>query len=260
MFISVVLVILFSSCGSKRAMLTYFCNIDEIALDSLPNSMVRIEPHDELVITVNSTVPSVTAEYNLPLINPAAKGVTYDDGLYRIQTYTVNSSGDIVFPMIGVIHVEGMTTEELRDFLIKKIEDYVKSPYVKVDLLSYQVNVLGEVKNPGRVTTNRQRFSILEAISKAGDLTQYGRRDNILLIREMPDGERIKVRLDLNDAESLNSPYFYLKQNDYIYVEPSDIRKENAEYDSNRTFQLSVASTVVTTLSVIATLIVALAK
>lgn len=111
---------------------------------------------------------------------------------------------------------------------------------------------------PGRIPVTTDRYSLLDALTAAGDLTPYGKRDNVLLIRE-ENGVRKSVRLNLNDAATLQSPYFFLKQNDYIYVEPTDVRRHNAEYNQNNAFKLSVVSTIVSGCSVVASLIIALA-
>ena len=123
--------------------------------------------------------------------------------------------------------------------------------------MNFRVNVLGEVKNPGQIVVTTERFSIFDALATVGDLTEYGRRENVTLIREV-DGVRTYHRINLNDANVVNSPYFYLQQNDVIYVEPNKVRKDNSKYNQNNSFRIQVVSTVVSLASVISSLLIAL--
>ncbi|MCC8118846.1 MAG: polysaccharide biosynthesis/export family protein [Bacteroidales bacterium] len=253
------IVLLMASCTTQRAPLTYFENIDTTA-KAIPagDYMVKIQPSDELFITVTSETPEATAIYNLPSQNPATSANLISNTQPRQQTYIVDSKGDINFPQLGEIHVAGMNVEQLRDYLTERISKDVINPVVNVQLVNFVVNVAGEVKNPMRVSINTPRFSVLDAITAAGDLTPYGMRENVLLIRE-ENGERTFTRIDLNDAALLSSPYYYVKQNDYIYVEPSPVRKDNADYNTNNSYKLSIVSTIVSACSVIASLVIALA-
>lgn len=248
------------SCSTSRSSLTYFEDIKTQTDGTLPAPStyeIRIVPDDELLITVTSLIPEVTAEYNLPLSNPAKNGSLLEVTQPKQQTYLVDKAGDINFPRLGVIHVAGMTTSELQNLIAKKISVDVEDPIVKVALVNFRVNVLGEVRNPGTIEVNRERFSILDALGAAGDLTEYAERNNILLIREV-DGKKEFHRLNLNDAELLSSPYYYLQQNDAIYVEPNKIRKDNSKYNQNNAFKLSMASAIISASSVIASLVIAL--
>ena len=174
-----------------------------------------------------------------------------------MNQYVINESGEINVPTIGKVKVAGMTTTQLEDFLRGEVAKNVSDPIVKVQLTSFRVNVLGEVRNPGAKTAKTERYTILDAIADAGDLTLYGMRNNVMLIRE-EDGERRFHTIDLTDANLLNSPYFYLKQNDVIYVEPDKVRVINSEYNQNNSYKLSIASAVISAASVIASLVIAL--
>ena len=173
------------------------------------------------------------------------------------QTYVVDSKGDINFPELGKIHVAGMDVEQLQAELTNRISRDVNDPLVRVELVNFNVNVAGEVAKPGTVAVKRNRFSILDALSAAGDLTPYGERSNVLIIRE-ENGERKYAHVDLNSSALLTSPYYYVKQNDYIYVEPNNVRQSNSKYNQDNAFKLSVVSTVVSAASVIASLVIAL--
>ena len=250
--------ILMSACSTSRSSLTYFEDIDSrIAQFDTDTADLVIAPHDELMISVTSFVPEATAQYNLPPTNLSTSENTQISTTYAISTYIVNTQGYIDIPSIGPLKVEGLTTSQLTDSLISIISRTVVDPNVRVQLVNFSVNVIGEVKNPGRFKVNNQRISILDAIAMAGDLTEYGKRDGILLIRES-DGKRTVHKLNLNSADILDSPYFYLRQNDVVYIEPNKIRKDNSKYNQNNAYKLSVTSTVVSAVSVIASLVIAL--
>ena len=254
--------LLLSSCGSKqKTTLTYFTNRDSIALPSIPteNYMVKIEPGDELFITITSLIPDATAPYNLPLSNPGMLGSLEMSTQPKIATYIVNEQGNITLPVIGTLHVTGMDTPQLAALIQKEVEKDVADALVKVELVNFRINVLGEVARPGSQKITRERFSILDAIADAGDLTPYGERSNVLLIRE-ENGKRTYHTINLNDVATLASPYFYLQQNDVVYVEPNNIRKENAKYNQYSSYKISVISTVVSAVSVIASLVIALTR
>lgn len=247
-----------TSCSSSKGKLTYFKDIDTFeSFVPLGEYSVKIEPTDELFISVTSSSPEATALYNLPVANYATKnnlGATLQPSQ---QTYIVDSKGDIIFPLLGTLHVAGLTTEQLREELTQIISKDVKDPIVRVELHNFRVNVMGEVNSPGPKSGRTPRYSVLDALADAGDLTIYGKRDNVLVIRE-ENGQRHIERIDLTSAEALNSPYFFLKQNDYVYVEPNEIRTDNSKYNQNNAFKLSIISTVVSAASVIASLVIAL--
>lgn len=253
--------LLLSACSTTDK-ITYFQDID-----TLPDSVVAklqtnntiLEPKDEMTIVVNAENQASVAGFNKPLIitqNPTQQLVNTTSAM---QAYTVDENGDIDFPTLGKIHVAGMNKESLEGYLKGRIEAYVKNPIVTVSLLSYNVSVLGEVTNPGVTEQNNKHATLLDAIAKAGDISIYGDRTNVLLIRE-ENGLRTKHRLDLTKAETLASPYFYLRQNDVIYVAPNHARKASSNYNSMKQQNLSMISTIVSVVSVLATLAVAIWK
>lgn len=253
------IVLLLSSCSSSKTVLPYFTDISTVTESQIDTGeyLPEIKPDDELLITIMSSVPEATAHYNLPLSNPATRDEMLGYSSPQQQTYIVSSKGDITMPVLGEMHVAGMTTEQLKDKISDLVRKDVSDAVVRVQLVNFQVIVAGEVARPTRLRVNRERFSILDAISEAGDLTPYGERSNILLVRE-ENGKRVFHQLNLNSAELFNSPYFYLQQNDYVYVQPNSIRQSNAKYNQDNAFKLQVISTVVSATSVIASLVIAL--
>lgn len=255
--------ILATGCSSNRA-LSYFDNIEEYnagTMGELPEYWLRIEPDDELIITVNSVNPSATAAFNLPMANPAVNSAGTGATTPSQQTFLVNALGDINFPVLGKIHVKGMTTVELTEYLTERIAETVVDPVVRVSLVNFSVSVIGEVASPRVVTSGHgsQRLSVFDALAAAGDLSDYGKRENVMVIREI-DGKKVYQRLNLKDASIVESPFFYLRQNDVVYVEPNSIRQANSKYNSNNAFKLTVISSVISAVSVITSMIIALTR
>lgn len=264
-------VLALASCSTSKSTLPYFADIDALAVPEVEagDYLTEIKPDDELLITVNTYDPVASAPFNIPVINPgnvSAAGVSINSQMplpmmstgTQMQTYMVDSEGYINFPVLGRIHVAGMNVEQLQKQLTERVSQYVEDPLVTVRIANFDIVVAGEVLSPRKIRVNRNRYSILDALSDAGDLTPYGERSNVLLVRER-DGKREFHRLDLGSADLLSSPYFYLEQNDYIYVEPNKVRQDNSKYNQNNAFKLSVISTIVSASSVVASLVIALA-
>jgi polysaccharide export outer membrane protein len=189
-------------------------------------SEVRFQPDDILSITVNSVGDQkIVIDYNLP-IQPSAtsfegEGDYVDQGVGR-QTYLVTKNGEIDFPTLGKIKVAGYTQEELRVHIKTLLGELVKGdPIVTVRLMNFKIMVTGEVNRPGQYTINKKQFDLFEALTLAGDLTIFGKRDYVWIRRQMPDGSFKHVKLDISRADVTTSPYFYLRQNDIVYVEPN---------------------------------------
>lgn len=250
-----------TSCHTSKENLTYFANLSpEQTSGTIEGGSyeITIIPDDELVITVTSLTPDATAPYNAPLAAISNRAEKQEATRQQtLQTYIVDQNGYISMPIIGKIKAAGLTTNQLCKQITDKVAQNVIDPYVRVQLLNYRVNVLGEVKSPGAIKVVKERYSILDALAEAGDLTPYGRRENVLLIRE-ENGQRVYHRLNLNDAATLSSPYFYLRQNDVVYVEPNNVLKSNSRYSQDNGYKLSVISTIVSAASVIASLAIAI--
>lgn len=262
--ILIALLALLALCGcstSKQAepSLSYFPNLGQegTLADDKSDYSIHIEPDDELIISVTSAVPEATAMFNVPNANPATRGTTETQGNGRLLTYVVDHEGNINFPVLGVLHVKDMTTSQVEKLIRDKVAEKVKDPYVRVQLTGYGVNVMGEVNAPRRVYIDKEKISLLEVLALAGDLTQYARRDNVLVIRTV-DGKRTYHRLNLQDSSIFSSPYFYMQQDDVVYVEPNKIKIDNSKYNQFNAYKLSTVSTIVSMASVIASLVIAL--
>ena len=251
-----------ASCGSTKEVptLAYFQNLKD-SVGKLPDNVshykIKIQPDDELIITITSTLPEATAMYNLPLGNPSLKGNINATQSPRIQTHIVDRNGMIQLPVLGEIQAAGLSTKELEAVIKNRVSEHVKDPFVRVEMINFTVNVMGEVRAPQRIVVGKERFSVLDALAAAGDLTEYGKPDNVLVIRT-ENGKSTYHRLNLTDGSIYASPYFYLQQNDVVYVEPNDIKIDNSKYNQFSAFKLSQLSTIVSLASVIASLVIAL--
>ena len=252
------IVIMMGSCGSSKQ-IAYFQNIDTLSLAASKGLYdAKIMPKDELTITVLTTNPEVSAPFNLTVNSKVGSSGQMSSGGGSLQGYLVDNDGDINFPVVGKLHVAGMTKTECEDMIKEKITPYLaktENPIVTVRTSSYRVTVIGEVGNPkvGPVTTGQ--MSIIEALAQAGDLSIYGKRDNVLLIREDATGEKHSYRLNLNDANLFNSPYYYLQQNDIVYVEPNKVKAKNSTIGSSTTLWFSFVGIVTSVASLVLSVI-----
>lgn len=225
-------------------------------------SMIRIRPGDQLSIVVSSRNPELSAIFNLAVPYRYVGGTSFAPGGTNSQTayFTVASDGTIDYPVFGAIQVSGMTRQELSKTIKDRIiyEDYIKDPIVTVDYANLTISVLGEVTNPGKYSISKDRITILEAISMSRDLTINGNRQDVLVLREYPDGSTQSYRVDLTQSGIMQSPVYYLQQNDVVYVSPNDQRRRQSRATGNTimtpTFWLSITSTLCTVTTLIYTL------
>ena len=258
------------ACSASKTVLPYFTDLTEDGSVAAGDYTLKIVPDDELLINVSAADPEAIEDYTVPYQHPRVRDFNSVATMQQestvlqrrrtnltYQTYAVSKDGFINFPVLGKIHVEGMTLNGLSEYLVEKISEKVVNPMVTVELVNFHVNVAGEVAKPGVQLVHHERYSVLDAIAAAGDLTPFGERNNVLLIREN-NGQREFHRLNLNSKELLSSSYYYLQQNDVIYVEPNKVRQANARSDQERQFRLSMTSVIVSAASVIASLAIAL--
>ena len=202
-----------------------------------------IMPKDLLTITVSSTEPDAAVPFNLTV--PTIQNVSsrYTTSQPVLQTYLVDNLGNVDFPVLGKIHLGGMTKSQAETFIVKELKGLFKeTPIVNVRLVNYKVSVLGEVNRPGTFTVANEKINLFEALALAGDMSVYGKRENVKLLREDSKGKKQIVSLDLNKSDIINSPYFYLQQNDVIYVEPNKAKAKNSDIGQSTTLLLSGTS------------------
>ncbi len=246
---------LFSSCVTQKQM-TYFRSVDATTADSVNKVFTsQIDPvvkaGDALFITVSALDMEAVAPYNLPTAVYTTPGTSQLQTTPSLQYYTVNTEGNIEFPVLGVVPVLGLKTTEVANLLEEKLSSQVVNPMVIVQLINAKVTVMGEVNRPGQYTMTNGRMTLLDALGAAGDLSIYGKRDNVLITREV-NGKLEFHRLNLNSDELFTSPYYYLQQNDVIYVSPNKVRAVNS---ANISLWLSMVSTVASAATVIVTVV-----
>ena len=243
--ILVVSVLLLCSCASTKNV-PYFQNADQVILEqSRLLYDAKIMPKDILSITVGTVNPEAAKPFNLsvPTIYTQQNLSTYSYG--SLQTYLVDNEGRIDFPVVGSLKVGGLTKNECEQLVHDKIMPYLnknENPIVTVRMINYKISVLGEVNKPGMFTVSNEKINILEALAQAGDLTIYGVRDKVKLIREDASGQKEIHTLNLNDANIINSPYYYLQQNDIVYVEPNKVKARNSGIGQSTSLWLTSTS------------------
>lgn len=252
-FLYIISVILLSSCGSSKN-ISYFQDLEQYKYlkaevqnyDSIHKA--KIKPKDELAIVVSSVDPQVVIPFNLPV------------GQGKLSSYLVNDEGEINFPTLGKLKLGGLTTDDAVTLLQTRLKEYVTDPIVNLQILNFRVSVLGAVNAPGPFFFTNERVSILDAIAQARDLSIYGRRDNVLLIRD--EGKKKEfVRFDLTKSNDVFlSDYFYLQQNDIIYVESNKEHQKDAQMSQQKQFNLTLITSGITAVISAVSLIVAVSN
>jgi polysaccharide export outer membrane protein len=239
------------SCAPRQE-INYMKDIESIALDnSIKNSRSTLQPGDQLVITVsakdldvvkpfnqNYSSSTTISQYTLSSSNSTPQQVPSSG-----PTYVVDTDNNITIPQIGQVNTKNENIETIKAKLTNLISEYVKNPVVDVKIINFKVSILGEVTRPGTFVIPDGNTTLLGALGLAGDLTPYGVRTNVLIVRDV-DGHITKDRIDLTSAQFINSPYYYLKQNDMIYVQPNANREKTARVDPNTGLYISVASVI----------------
>ncbi len=243
-----------AGCGSTKDV-PYFQNAQAVDLSQSAFLYdARIMPKDQLTITVSTINPEAAAPFNMTVPTPYTvnQRSTYSQAM--LQTYLVDNQGMINFPIVGELKVGGLTKSEAEAMIQQKIQPYInkdEKPIVTVRMTGYQISVIGEVTRPGTFTVSREKITVLEALAQAGDLTIYGQRKNVQLIREDANGQKSIHLLDLTDANLINSPYYYMQQNDVINVTPNKVKAQNSSVGSMTTLWFSATSILISLTSLL---------
>ena len=250
------LLILFSSCSSQKK-LAYFYGMDSSSADSINKHFNTVHESkicigDMLSITISAEIPEAAAPFNLPFVGYASPGSSQLYSSPTLQAYLVNVDGCVNMPVVGLVKLVGLTKSQAIEHVKKQLEPHLKEPIVTIQFLNYKITVIGEVLRPGTYVIDNERVTVLDALGLAGDMTVYGRRNNVFLAREN-NGKMEFTRLNLNSDEIFKSPYYYLQQNDIVYVEPNTVKTIASQ---NISLYLSSISTVAT----LATAIYAISK
>lgn len=243
--VAILAVMFMDSCTTSKQV-PYMQNIDSISLAASQYLYdARIKPKDALHITVHTTDPAVAAPFNLTVSRNLGSDGSLATGGGSLQSYLVENDGTINFPVIGRISVVGLTKKECETLIEQKVAPYLaktEKPVVTVRMASFRITLIGDFSSPKVVPVTTEKMSILEAMASGGDLTLYGKRQNVLLIREDATGRKSIHRIDLTDANFINSPYYYVQQNDIIYVEPNATKAKNSALGQSVTIWFSFIS------------------
>lgn len=243
-FFLIFIISLTISC-SQNKQIAYYKNIDSLNMEqSIASYEPKIQPDDLLMIVVSAADPEAAVPFNLETTN--VPSVVGQSGLAQRQQqlYLVDKDGMIDFPVLGELQFGGKTKTEVVATLKEKLKLYLKNAIVNIRIMNYKVSVQGEVLKPGTYSISSERVTLPEALSLAGDLTIFGKRENIILVREI-NGKRSFNRIDITKADFINSPYYYLAQNDLIYVEPNKAKSNTSSvFNQNIPVWISIASLV----------------
>ena len=240
------LLILCFSCASKQDVI-YYQNIDSLNTQQNSSSYeIKIQPDDLLMIIVSAEDPEIALPFNLTTVatqNNANLLAATSQSV--IQSYLVDKNGNIEFPVLGKLQIGGLTRTEALQLLKDKIAVYIKNPIINMRIMNFKISMQGEVNIPGTYSVTSERVTLIEALSMAKDMTIYGKRDNILVIREV-NGVKSYNRVDITKADFINSPFYYLAQNDVVYIEPNRTKVNASAVGPNTSVIISAISLLIT--------------
>ena len=247
---------LLTACQSYKKV-PYFQNVEVVNGVEQQEKLydAKIMPKDLLTIVVSCTNPELATPFNLTVASNAGIAVSTSSYVTTqpvLQPYLVDNDGNINFPVLGELKLGGLTKREAEQLIIDKLKPYMKeTPIVTVRMVNYKISVIGEVTRPGTFTISNEKVNLLEALAMAGDMTVYGLRDNVKLIREDANGKQQIVTLDLNKAETILSPYYWLQQNDIVYVTPNKAKARNSDVGNSTSLWFSATSILVSIVSLL---------
>jgi polysaccharide export outer membrane protein len=233
------------SCASKKDIVYFQDTQDYETLVSDNSYAYKFKVDDLLSINVSTLDPEASIPFNLITPPPTQNQLGGGVGQPQQIDYIVNKDGNIDFPVLGEVNILGLTPNETKELLKEKLKTYLKNPIINIRLRNFTVTILGQVGAPGTYQVNGEQITVLEALGLAGDLDIRGKRDNVLVIRDF-NGTKISQRIDLTKKEALNSPVYYLTQNDVVYVEPNKSAVTSSALDNRANIVISIASVLIT--------------
>ena len=247
------LILLLTACQSYKKV-PYLQDAEVVLYSNQSEQLydAKIMPKDLLTIVVSCTSPELAAPFNLTIASPSNLSIQYTTTQPVLQQYLVDNEGKISFPVLGALTVGGLTKKQAEQLIVDKLKPYMKeNPIVTVRMVNYKISVIGEVARPGTFTISNEKVNLLEALAMAGDMTVYGLRDNVKLIREDANGKQQIVTLDLNNAETILSPYYWLQQNDIVYITPNKAKARNSDVGNSTSLWFSATSILVSVVSLL---------
>lgn len=248
-----IVVFLLAACQSYKKV-PYLQDVEAVNQATQQETLydAKIMPKDLLTIVVSCTSPELAAPFNLTIASPSNLSIQYTTTQPVLQQYLVDNEGKISFPVLGALTVGGLTKKQAEQLIVDKLKPYMKeNPIVTVRMVNYKISVIGEVARPGTFTISNEKVNLLEALAMAGDMTVYGLRDNVKLIREDANGKQQIVTLDLNNAETILSPYYWLQQNDIVYITPNKAKARNSDVGNSTSLWFSATSILVSVVSLL---------
>lgn len=251
-FLVIILVtLLLSSCTSRKN-IAYYQNIENLNSQEQQTYEPKLQADDLLSIIVNSETPELTKPYNLFMPSGFERpDFVSISSQQRLQTYLIDVNGFINFPVLGKLKLGGLTRAEAEELLVNRLKSSITDVSISLRILNFKIAVQGEVVRPAVHNITTERVTLPEALSMSGDLTIYGKRDNILVIREV-DGKKTYNYVDITKSDFINSPFYYLSQNDLVYVEPNKTKVNSSVVGPNISVILSALSVLASVVSVIA--------
>lgn len=240
----IIALLILSSCTARKDVV-YFQDepMSEAEIKNFNTELVY-NTDDLLTIDVSSLVPEASRPFNMPVVS-YSESVINAQGILKMQTYLINAKGEIEFPVLGTLKIGGLTRSQATNYLKERLSEYIKDPIVNIRLANFTITIIGDVNKPGTYTIQDERITLPEALGLAGDLSNTALRKNILLIRDI-NGEKHFAKLDLTSVSIVNSPMYYLAQNDVIYVEPNNAKIKSSTYNPNTAVIISAISTLAT--------------
>lgn len=255
-----IIVMYASSCSTPRN-ITYFKDVPDSVKQKLVDQSVYntpvIQPDDILTVTILTLDPTATAVLNQqsaisgPLNNNTNNSSSINTPAGNASVYLVDREGNVILPLLGKVSVKGRTTDQVRDDIRTKAAEFYKDPVVNVRFANFKITVLGDVNRPSSYIMPNEKVTLLDALGMAGDLTIYGKRENVMLIRDNINGKKEIIRFNLNDSKIFSSPYFYLHQGDVIYVEPNKAKISGSDMEQVR--RISIFSSILSVVIIIVT-------
>lgn len=248
-FFLLLMPVLFFSCASREKII-YYQNIDQVVKQD--NAFVfdtKLQPDDLLMIVVMAENPEAALPFNMPSIMTPSTN-EFETQQLRVNSYLIDANGFIQFPGLGAVKLGGLTRAQAIDKMVSELSKYIKNPKINLRILNFKVTVSGEVKQPSVHSIASERITLIEALTMSGDLTEYGKRENIMVIREK-DGKKEIGRVDITKADFINSPYYYLSQNDHVYVEPNKTKVNASSVGPNTGIIISAISLLLTVVAII---------
>lgn len=254
---SLVILLTTAACNPSKNII-YFQDVTNASYDAVNSDYsITVQPKDMLAITVSCKDPDLAVMFNLPTVSYTRNSEIVNGASQQQLAYVVDMNGDINFPVLGKIHVAGLSRWQVQEKIKTEIKNrkLLKDLVVTVEFRNFKISILGEVNKPGSYRIEGDKVTILEALSMAGDLTIYGQRDEIYVIRE-EDNERTTYKVDLRSTDLFKSPVYYLKQNDIVYVQPNKVRAGQSTINENNAKSVSLWISVASLLASLGVLIV----